>query len=330
MIKLEQNDKSLLFSTTELPDVFFTEYLSSASGDYIKVYLYLRFLSNYNKEVKIADMSKAISLPFKTIQDALEYWESLSVITKKPKGYIVNNLQEIELNKLYSPKLSISPEDLEKNSKNQYRAKAVENINSLYFQGMMSPSWYSNIDMWFKKYGFNEEVMLALFDYCFNKSALHRNYVQTVADAWGKSNIKTFTDLEIYFEKIDKVNKAKKNIAKKLGYHKDLSQFESAYVEKWTVDYGYDMNIIDLALKKTTSKINPTFDYFDKLISSWHDRNLKTVPDIQNFMQEMKAQTKTVKDLEKKSNNYNSYNQRDYKDLDAMYDSIHQEDDNGQ
>jgi len=324
-MKLEQNDKSILFSTTELPDVFFTEYLSSTSGDFIKVYLYLVFLSKYNKEIKIADISKAISLPFKTIQDAFEYWESLDVIIKKPKGYILNSLQEIELNKLYSPKVNISPEDLEKNSKNQYRAKAVENINSLYFQGIMSPSWYSSIDLWFRKYGFDEQVMLALFDYCFNKSALHKNYVQTVADAWGKSDIKTFTDLENYFEKQEKLNTIKKSISKKLGYHKDLSQFESAYVEKWIVDYGYDMPIIDLALKKTTSKINPTFDYFDKLISSWHDRNLKTVPDILNFMQEMKTQTKSIKELEKKANNFNSYNQREYKDLDAMYESMQEE-----
>ncbi len=326
-MKLEQNDKSILFSTTEIPDVFFTEYLSSTNGDFIKVYLYIFFLSKYNRDIKLADVAKALSLPFKTIQEAFDYWENLDVIIKKPKGYIVNSLQEIELNKLYSPKVNISPEDLEKNSKNEYRAKAIENINSLYFQGIMSPSWYSSINLWFKKYGFDEQVMLALFDYCFNKSALHKNYVQTVADAWGKNNIRTFTDLDNYFEKQEKLNTIKKSISKKLGYHKDLSQFESAYVEKWIVDYGYDMSIIDLALKKTTSKVNPTFDYFDKLISSWHDRNLKSVSEIQNFMEEMKAKNKSVKELEKKAT-FNSYNQRNYKDLDAMYENM-QEANNG-
>ena len=38
-MKLDQNDKSILFSNTEIPDVFFTEYLPCADGDYIKVYL---------------------------------------------------------------------------------------------------------------------------------------------------------------------------------------------------------------------------------------------------------------------------------------------------
>ena len=48
-MKLEQNEKNLLFSYTELPDVFFTEYLSMASGDNIKVYLYILFYLNIIK-----------------------------------------------------------------------------------------------------------------------------------------------------------------------------------------------------------------------------------------------------------------------------------------
>ena len=38
-MKLEQSDSSMLFSYTSLPDVFFTEYLSMANGNYVKVYL---------------------------------------------------------------------------------------------------------------------------------------------------------------------------------------------------------------------------------------------------------------------------------------------------
>lgn len=55
----------------------------------------------------------------------------------------------------------------------------------MYFQGIMGPSWYNDIDLWFRKYNFDEQVMIALFDYCYNRSALHKNYVQAVAEAWG-------------------------------------------------------------------------------------------------------------------------------------------------
>ena len=208
-MKLELNDKSMLFSSTEIPDVFFTEYLSAANGDFIKVYLYLLFLSKYDKDVKLNDLSKKLALPLKTIQDAFKYWEEVGVLVKKHTGYILVNIQEVELLKLYSPKLSSSPEDIKKNAKNQYRAKAIENINNQFFQGIMSPSWYSDIDMWFKKYNFDEQVMLALFNYCFDHSALHRNYIQVVADSWYKNHIKSFSDLDKYYEKQEKISSVK-------------------------------------------------------------------------------------------------------------------------
>ena len=317
-MKLEKNEKSLIFSSTEIPDVFFTEYMCEANGDYIKVYLCMVFLSKFDKDIKLNDLSKKLNIPLTNIQAALAFWEEKGVLTKKVNGYILNNLQEIELHKLYSPNLTLSAEDVKKTEDSKYRAKAIECINNMYFQGIMSPAWYSDIDLWFKKYEFEEQVMISLFDYCFNRSALHKNYVKAVADAWHKSNIKTYEDLEAYSAKQEKLAKMKKEIGKKLGRYNPLTQFEDAFIEKWVLDYNYDLKIINIALKKTTSKANPSFDYLDKLISDWHDRNLKTEEDVNNFLSEMKQKKKNIKQLEKQTN-YNNYEQRNYDNLDDLY-----------
>lgn len=317
-MKLEKNDRSMLFSETQIPDVFFTEYMSEANGDYIKVYLCMLFLTKYDKDIKLNDLSKRLNINLSIIQAALSYWEEKGVLTKKVNGYILNDLQEIELHKLYSPNLSLSPEDIKKNADSQYRAKAIECINNMYFQGVMSPTWYSDIDLWFKKYQFDEQVMISLFDYCFNKSALHKNYVKTVAEAWNKNNIRTYDELECYYQRYEKLNKIKKDIAKKLGRFSPLTQFEDAIIEKWVVDFNYGLDIINIALKKTTSKANPSFDYLDKLISDWHDRNLKNENDVNNFLSEIKQKKKNIKQLEKQTN-YNNYEQRNYDNLDNLY-----------
>ena len=318
IMKLEQNDISMLFSVTQIPDLFFTEYLTQSSGDFIKVYLYIVFLSKHGKDVKLNDMSKQLALPFKVIQDALKYWEDLGIITKKNTGYIVGNIQEVELYKLYKPKLSAHI-DVEQVANNKYRASAIETINNSFFQGIMSPSWYNDIDLWFKKYQFDEQVMIALFRYCFERSALHRNYIQTVAEAWFNNNISNFNDLDLYFQKQEKLNKMKKDISKKLGFTRSLTQYEEAYIEKWVVEFGYSLDIIELALRKTSSKSNFGFDYIDKIICSWHDRNLNSVEAVKQFLIDAKNKDKSVKALEKKS--YNNYEQRTYTDLDAMYSS---------
>ena len=317
-MKLESADLSSLFSNTLLPDIFFSEYLSEASGDFIKVYLYMVFLSKYDKDIKVNDLSKKLVLPLKTIQDAVKYWEDKCLITKKNTGYIINSIQEIELHKLYKPKTALSADQLKKSAENQKRAKAIDFINNKYFSGLMPTTWYPEIELWFKKYNFDEEVMIALFGYCFDKSALHKNYVQTVAEAWNKNNIRSFNDLDTYYEKQEKINVIAKTISKKLGISRNLTQYEYGYIEKWIIDFGFNMDIIEIALKRTTSKANPTFDYLDKLLTDWHDRGFKTSNEIQAFLSEMKEKNKNVKQLEKQTG-YNKYEQRTYDNLESLY-----------
>lgn len=317
-MKLEQSSNSLLFSTTNIPDAFFTEYFSQSSGTAIKVFLYLYFLSKYGKEIKINDLSKKLDIPLKDIQDSIKYWESLGLLIRKNSGYEFANMQEIELHKLYNPKVSQSPEQIKETAKNQYRAKAISAINNEFFQGVMSPSWYGEIDLWFSKYGFDEEVMVALFRYCFNRSALHRNYIQAVAEAWSQNNIKTYSDLDKYYEQQEALAKIKKSIAKKLGISRQLSQYEEAYIEKWTNDFSFTMPVIEIALKKTTSKSNPNFDYINKILEDWHDRNLKTPEAVNKFLSDMKQKTKDIKTIEKQAG-YNNYSQRAYTNLSELY-----------
>lgn len=317
-MKIEQNEKALLFSETNIPDVFFAEHLPQIPGDYLKIYLYMLFLSKYNKEIKLNDLSKKLSTPLKTIQDATKFLEDNNLITKKTTGYIIVDLQEKTLHELYSPNLTASAKSIEKTSKNKSRAKAIEHINNMYFQGIMGPSWYNDIDLWFTKYSFDEQVMIALFDYCYERSAMHRNYVKAVAESWGNNKIKTWNDLESYSERENKLLKIKKLIAKKLGKHNGLTQYEEAYIETWVLNYGYDMNIIEIALKRTTFKQNPNFEYINNIIKDWYEHKLKTPEEINSFIEQKMKQSKNVKNL-KQSVSKANYEQRKYDNLDFLY-----------
>ena len=317
-MKLEQPEKSMIFSETVIPDIFFTEYLSQMPGDYVKVYLHMLFLSKYNKDVKINDISKLLSISYKTIEDAIKYFEEYNLVLKKGKGYMMIDLQESTLHQLYKPNLTLTPEKIEANAKNQSRAKAIEYINDTYFQGSMGPIWYNQIDLWFSKYNFEEQVMIALFEYCRGKDALHKNYVQAVAEAWGANKIKTWSDLEEYDEGREKLVQTKKTIAKKLGKRNGLTEYEEAYIEKWILDYNYGMDVIEIALRRTTFKTAPTFEYLNNVISDWHDRNLKTARDVQEFLEKRKEQNKNAKKLEKQVSKA-EYEQRQYSNLDFLY-----------
>lgn len=83
----------------------------------------------------------------------------------------------------------------------------IEKINQIYFCGVMSLSWYSEIDKMFNVYGFSREVIEELFKYCNDKNKLNNNYVLTVAESWHNNKIKTNEDLKDFLE-----NKKTKNI----------------------------------------------------------------------------------------------------------------------
>lgn len=317
-MKLEQNEKPLLFSETSIPDIFFSEHLSSLPGDYLKIYMYLIFLSKYGKDIKLNDLSKKLNIPLKVITDGLKFLETNQLITKKTTGYIIIDLQEATLHNLYTPNLTMSKEKVSQTAKNKSKIKAIEHINNMYFQGIMGPSWYNDIDLWFTKYSFDEQVMIALFDYCYNRSAMHRNYVQAVAEAWASNQVKTWNDLDQYYAKQENLNKFKKSIAKKLGKHNGLTQYEEAYIENWVLNFGYDMSIIEIALKRTTFKQNPTFEYINNVITDWHDRNLKTPSEINAFIEQRKTQQKNTKELKSQVTKAN-YEQRNYDNLDFLY-----------
>ena len=319
-MKLEQNEKSMLFSETTIPDIFFTEYMAQMPGDYVKVYLHMFFLSKYNKDIKINDLSKLLSIPYKTIEDSIKYFEEYNLVLKKGKGYAMVDLQENALHQLYKPNLTLSPEKIEANSKNKSRAKVIDYISDTYFQGSMGPLWYNQIDLWFNKYSFDEQVMIALFEYCRSHNALHKNYVQTVAEAWGSQKIRTWSDLEKYDEAREKLTQIKKTIAKKLGKRNGLTEYEEAYIEKWVCEYNYGMDVIEIALKRTTYKTSPTFEYINNVISDWYDRNLKTAKDVQEFLEKRKIQNKNVKKLEKQVSKA-EYEQRQYSNLEFLYEN---------
>lgn len=316
-MKLTQSDLPLLFSETIIPDIFFAEYLSQMPATSVKVYLYIIFLSKYEKDAKLNDLSKNLALPLKDINDAFTYLEENGFIIRKENGFIISNLQEQTLNKLYKPNLTMSPEKVADIAQNKARAKIIEHINNTYFSGIMGPSWYNNIDIWLTKYNFDDQVLISLFDYCFRRSALNMKYVQTVAEAWGRNKIQTWEDLDSYYQKQDALVKIKKTIAKKLG-KQTLTQYEEAYIEKWLLDYGYNLNIIEIALKRSVYKSNPTFEYFNNIITNWHERGLKTPEEVYAFIEQREKQRKDTKQLEKQVNKA-SYEQRQYTNLSFLY-----------
>lgn len=282
--------------------------------------MYVNFLAKNGKDININEIAKLLSLSYDTVNESIKFWEEQELLIKKPNGYLIANLHEIQLNKLYSPKVTSSPEDIEKSLKNKARASVIESINNQFFSGVMSPNWSTDIDLWFNKYGFDEQVMLALFCHCADRNALNRNYVQAVAEGWSKSKIKTYDDLDEYFSRMEKINILKKEIANKLRIMRPLNAFEEEYITKWTEEYGYGMDIIEIALKRSTLKSNAGFKYYDELISDWNTKGLRNPEEVETYLESLSEKKVRAKQVQKLAQQF-EFTQSTFDSFENLYDN---------
>ena len=267
----------ILFSDTLLPDIFISDIMPNLPSDAVKVYLYCVFLSKYRKEARPEDLAAKLGMSVESINTAFTMLEKEGLIVRTPDMISVLDLKEREVSRLYRKKTSSDAfEAVSRTSMIIRRSQCVDSINKLFFQGLMAPSWYTSIDHWFETFRFDEDVMVALFKYCYDRNALNAKYIEKVGATWSSRGITSHWELEKYMELIEKVSELGRQIATRLRLNRKLTSYEERYLETWVNEYGFGMDIIDLALEKTTGKTNPNFRYIHGVLKGWYSDGLRT------------------------------------------------------
>lgn len=320
---LLESFKSILYSDTLVPDIFISEYMPSMDGDYVKIYIYCLFMNKYGKTASTEELSKKLDIDLNKVKDGLLYFESVGVITRKDDCILLVDLKEKEINKMYRMKTTSSPEEAVLSSeRNKRRNCIITAINNTFFQGIMPPSWYTDIDAWFDKYMFDEDVMFSLFNHCYNHKALTKNYITRVADSWYSKNIRNSFDLDNYYIEYQKFKDIKMKIVKKLRRRAALTEYEEECIEKWVTTYRYDFEIIEIALKKTIAKTEATIKYIDAIISDWYRNNLKTKEEIEAYeISKRSARAAAKTSPESAVPQKGNFEQREYDD--AFYENLY-------
>ncbi len=311
-----------------IPDLFISNYMMGLDEHSLKIYLYMKFIAKNKIDIKDDQIAKKVGISKVEYEKAMKQLEAEELIIKIEDGYSLVDIKEQEFNKTYIPKLKPKG-DGRKTAIEKKRIAAASAINETFFQGIMTLGWYVDISTLFEKYMFDEDVMIALFQYCQERNALRKNYVFKVAETWYKGNVKTFEQLENYLEEQDKISKIKTKIKRVLRLTRNLTEYEEAYINKWINEYKYDFDIIEIALKKTVQKMtNPTINYANAIITCWHEKGFKTVQEILEENSKVTKQMINKSTAEAKKTNiasnlkHKNYEQRKYDDLESYYDNL--------
>lgn len=311
--------QDMLFSDTGIPDIFICERMPSLPSECVKVYIYGLFLCKNNKTTKLEEIAEKLGLAKDTLNAALVFLENEELLVRTPSGISFSDIKAREVDRLYRRKEVSAPDDALSNTRfHQKRSRCIQSMNQMFFDGAMPGEWYTFIDNLFNQHHFDEDVMVSLFQYCKDRDALNRKYVGQVAINWSKKKITSHFELEKYMEAFQRTREIGYKISRALRLQRSLTIYEEECVDRWSEEYGYGMDVIELALKKTMGK-SISFRYVDSILRNWFKEGLKTRDQVLQYSEKKTAAAKdeaAASKVPQKSN----FKQREYSS--EFYDKI--------
>ena len=108
------------------------------------------------------------------------------------------------------------------------------------------------------------------------------NYVEGIIRNWydkGLTNIDAvIEDFKIQDEKYYRYQK----VMRSLGFdNRPISQGEISLIDKWFEEYEFSMELVLKGCESSSKVANPSINYIDGVLKSWHKKEIKTIEDIE-------------------------------------------------
>ena len=118
-----------------------------------------------------------------------------------------------------------------------------------------------------------------LVEYCaLEEKTKNIKYMEAVADAWAKDGITTLKMAEKILNKKQKEVSMLKKCAQIFGLGRAFSEKEAQYISEWTNTMAMSEAMIKEAYARTTINTGKlSFQYMNKILSSWAKEGIKTL-----------------------------------------------------
>lgn len=199
-------------------------------------------------------------------------------------------------------------------------------ITERYLGRPLTSTDTNSILYWNDGLGFSIDLIEYLVEYCVSKGHTNIRYMDKVALAWAEAEVKTVEEAkqstnlhsQLYFA-----------VLKAFGISgRNLVDSETVYIDKWRNTYGFSQEIILEGCRRTMQAIHqPSFEYTDRILSSWNKSKISTMEDIiksdeafQSKKKSTSSQNNNTGNSGTSKNKFNNFTQRsyDYDQLEKM------------
>ena len=344
---------------TVLSNCFIDNFMPRANGEFVKVYIYLlRVVSAAPSSFNLEDMADRLLCTDRDISRALKYWEAegLLRLTLDRDGTIagicLNAVTSISSQKDTptappeqrrpapaqsavaaqtgtgitgtpvgtTPAVSMHPrstQELHRFSESDDGAQLIFIIQQ-YLGRPLSASDLNTIYYFYDDLGFSRDLIEYLFEYCVSNGHTHMRYIEKVALSWADLHITTADEARTQSETHQKACFA---VLKAFGLGGRMpAAGEAEFINKWTRTYGFSLELILEACRRTMMAVHtPSFEYTDKILSNWKSLGAYTMTEVlaadkARSAEKAAAPSKrpAVKQARPSSNKFHNFNQRSY------------------
>ena len=198
----------------------------------------------------------------------------------------------------------------EKKTSTEVAKKITTNLG-LYYENL-EPVVDNYIFKWFNM-GFSVSMLEQISNYSFKTNVRTLEGMDKVLAKFYKLGILSEESLQEYFNSVLSVDKKIKTILESIGLSRNVNQFDRDKYKIWTEVWNMPDDLIEYAVNLAVGKEQP-MQYLAALLSSFHDKNIRTVEDAKNSSQIVSTKTKT-----KKFNNERDYTKEE---MNALFQSI--------
>ncbi|MBQ7954491.1 MAG: DnaD domain protein [Lachnospiraceae bacterium] len=334
--------------STVVSNRFIDEYMKDANDAQLKIYLYLIRMMSANLATSVSEIADKFNHTEKDVMRALKYWEKhqlLSLDYDESKSLVGIHLQELSAAPVSpaaaasesAPVISIvsrqpaeefaapvqEPFAKPSYSLDQLRdfcgkedTKQLFTIAEIYLGKTLTPSDMKSILYFSDCLKFSNDLIDYLLQYCVERGKKSFRYIEAVAINWAKEGISTPKQAEKFSSKYDESVYV---IMKELGRNSSPTAKEAEYINRWTKEYGFTLDVIREACERTVLATDKhRFEYADSILTSWKKENVHGKSDIRKI-DELYQKRRTTKNTTGSSSNnkFNQFPQHDY-DFEAI------------
>lgn len=289
---------------TILPNVFIDEYMKDANDAQIKVYLYLVRMLQAQSAIDISDIADKFNHTEKDVLRALRYWEKCRVLALDyAPDKSLTGIRLLALSRAQAPGKealatpaavsvisrqtvpSVSPYDKPDYSADDLEAFGrQENTAQLFFVAEqylgrpLSASDMKSILFFTDRLHFSDDLIDYLLQYCVERGKKDFRYIEKVAIGWAEANVTTPAQAQQHSSRYDK---NVYSIMNALGKTSAPAKTEVSYIQRWTTQYGFELDVILEACSRTVLATDKhRFAYADSILSAWFKAGVHHVSDI--------------------------------------------------